>query len=110
MYLSRSGKIPIKSVSDKDKIYLIYQFFVHRDVTRSKELRKCLKFNVDNPHIDKIYLLNEKIYSKEELGVESKKIEQRNIVNRIRFKDIFEFVKREKLIGYIITCNADIFF
>ena len=50
------------------------------------------------------------IYSKEELGVESEKIDQKNITNRIRFKDIFEFVEKEKLKGYIITCNADIFF
>ena len=52
MYLSRSSKILTKSVPDKDKIYLIYQFFVHHDSIRNKELRQCLKFNMDNPHID----------------------------------------------------------
>ena len=110
MYLSRSGKMPIKNKPDTDKIYLIYQFFVHKDNNRNIELRKCLRFNVENPHIDKIYLLNEKIYNKEELGVESDKIDQRNIVNRIKFKDVFKFVEKEQLNGYIITCNADIFF
>jgi len=110
MYLSRSGKIPIKNKPDTERIYLIYQFFVHKDTDRNKELRECLRFNVENPNVDKIYLLNEKIYNKEELGVESGKIEQRNIVNRIKFKDIFSFVEQEQLKGYIITCNADIFF
>ena len=109
MYLSHSGKIPIKSKPDQKKIYLIYQFFVHKDKKRNIELRKCLRFNVENPYIDKIYLLNEKIYNKEELGVESDKIDQRIIVNRIKFKDVFKFVEKEQLNGYIITCNADIF-
>ena len=110
MYLSISGKISIKNKIDQEKIYLIYQFFVHKDADRNKELRKCLRFNVENPHIDKIYLLNEKIYTNAELGIESAKIEQINIVNRIKFKDIFSFVEQEQLKGYIITCNADIFF
>ena len=108
MYLTRSGKIPTKEKPDTDKIYLIYQFFVHSDKKRNIELRKCLRFNVKNPYIDKIFLLNEKIYG-EELGIKSDKIDQRNIGNRIKFKDIFEFVETEKLNGYIITCNADIF-
>jgi hypothetical protein len=110
MYLSRSNKMFTKNKCDTDKIYIIYQFFVHSNAERNKELQECLRFNVENPHIDKIFLLNEKIYNKDELGVESDKIDQRNIINRIKFKDIFEFVKTEKLKGYIITCNADIFF
>ena len=92
-----------------DKIYLIYQFFIHNNEERNKELRKCLRFNVENPHIDKIYLLNEKLYNDEELGVVSDKIDQRNIVNRLKFKDVFEFVETEKINGYIVTINADIF-
>ncbi len=110
MYLTRSGKVPIKKNKDNEKIYLIYQYFVHRDSSRHKELQTCLKFNVKNLNIDKIYLLNEKIYTKEELGIEDDKIEQRNIQKRIKFKDVFEFVEKEQLKGYIITCNADIFF
>jgi len=73
MYLTRSGKIPIKKKPDTDKIYLIYQFFVHPDKKRNIELRKCLRFNVENPYIDKIFLLNEKIYVKVALGIESDK-------------------------------------
>ena len=110
MYLSISGKINTKSKVDNEPIYLIYQYFVHRNASRNKELQECLRRNVENPLITKIFLLNEKIYSDKELGIQSDKIKQRNIVNRIRFKDIFNFVEKEQLKGYIVTCNADIFF
>ena len=110
MYLSISNKISTKKTNDNDCVYLIYQFFVHGNAYRNKELKQCLRLNVENPHIDKIFLLNERNYTTDELGIESEKIEQRNIVNRIKFKDIFNFVEEEKLTGYIITCNADIFF
>ncbi len=110
MYLSKSGRIYTKEKADTQPIYLIYQYFVHRDASRNKELQECLRKNVENPHITKIYLLNEKIYDKKELGIDSSKIEQINIVNRIKFKNIFNFVEKESLKGYIVTCNADIFF
>ena len=32
-----------------DPIYLIYQFFVHKDVNRHKELQLALQMNVQNP-------------------------------------------------------------
>ena len=110
MYLSISGKVKTKEKLDTESIYLIYQYFVHRDKSRNKELQMCLRKNVENPHISKIFLLNEKIYSDDQLGIKSDKIVQKNIINRIKFKDIFNFVETEQLKGYIITCNADIFF
>ena len=70
MYLTRSGKISTGN-HDTEKIYIIYQFFVHPNAERNKEMQQCLRFNVENPHIDKIYLLNEKMYTNKELGVES---------------------------------------
>ena len=110
MYLSISGKINTKSKTDNEPIYLIYQYFVHRDASRNKELQECLRRNVENPFITKIFLLNEKIYNDKELGIQSDKVKQQNIVKRITFKDIFNFVEKEQLKGYIVTCNADIFF
>ena len=110
MYLSISGKVKTKEKLDTESIYLIYQYFVHSDKSRNKELQMCLRKNVENPHISKIFLLNEKIYSDDQLGIKSDKIVQKNIINRIKFKDIFNFVETEQLKGYIITCNADIFF
>jgi len=110
MYLSISGKISTSNEKDNQPIYLIYQYFVHRDTSRNKELQDCLRRNVENSSITKIFLLNKKIYSDKELGIQSDKIDQRNIVHRIKFKDIFNFVETEQLKGYIITCNSDIFF
>lgn len=85
MHLSCSGKTPTRKHKDQEKIYLIYQYFIPKDEARKKELQTCLKFNADNPHIDTIYLLNEKIYSKGELGIENDKIKQTfgNVVEMI---------------------------
>ena len=91
-------------------IILIYQYFVHKNIERQKEIVECLRFNVSNINISQIILLNEKIYSKKELGVESSKILQIDIKKRMQFSDVFDCVERLKVNGYIITCNADIFF
>ena len=58
MYLSKSKRINTKEKPDNQPIYLIYQYFIHKDKSRNKELQKCLRFNVENPFITKIYLLN----------------------------------------------------
>lgn len=94
----------------KEPIILIYQFFIHKNKERYNEIKECLKFNVCNNNISKIILANEKIYSDEELGVESDKIIQVDIKNRIVYSDIFNLIDSMDLNGYIITCNADIFF
>jgi len=36
-------------------IYMIYQFFVHKDVNRHREIQIALKMNVQNQLISKIY-------------------------------------------------------
>ena len=94
----------------KEPIILIYQFFIHSNEERYKEIKQCLKFNVENNNISKIILLNERIYTNQELGIKSDKITQLDIKKRIVFSDIFDLVDRMNLKGYIITCNADIFF
>lgn len=96
--------------TNKDSITLIYQFFIHSDKKRNEEIKQCLKFNVENKHIDKIILLNEKKYTEGELGVKHKKIKQVNINKRLTYKDVFNCVQGDNLKGYIIFCNADIFF
>jgi hypothetical protein len=104
-----SESVEKNTLENPDKINLIYQFFIHKNKKRNKELKKVLKFNVDNKFIDKIYLLNEKIYSSEELGLTSDKIEQININSRLKFKDIFNFINNNKIVGYNVIVNADIF-
>ena len=56
MYLSKSKRINTKEKADNQPIYLIYQYFIHKDKSRNKELQKCLRFHVENPFITKIYL------------------------------------------------------
>ena len=104
-----SAATPLSTEQIKDDIFLIYQFFVHKDVNRHKELQMALKMNVQNPLITKIYLLNECIYTKEELGLESAKIKQIVLGKRLTFKNVFDFIQGDNLKGYCITCNADIF-
>jgi len=96
---------------NSDSVFLITQFFIHSDPKRQEELNFCVKKNI--PVFDKIYLLNEKIYSQEELDLaedEMQKIEQIDIKKRLTYYDIFKFVKEKEIKGYITFCNLDIFF
>ena len=94
----------------KDTINICYQFYIDQSPERQKEIVECLVRNVSNPLIDKIYLLNEKIYTDEELGIKSDKIIQKNIHKRLTYKDLFDSVDKYKIEGYVVLCNADIFF
>lgn len=105
----RSNHSVRKSLKD-ESIILIYQFFKHRKEERNYEIRECLWKNANNEHIDRIVLLNECIYNEEELGISNSKIEQINIGRRMQFSDVFKYVEKLQLKGYIVTCNADIFF
>ena len=105
-----SPKLNALDCINKEPVTLIYQFFIHEDKARNKEIRQCLKINVENKYIDKIILLNERIYTDNELGIKDKKIRQVNINKRLSYKDVFNHVQGDNLKGYIITSNADIFF
>lgn len=105
--------ILVKDPINNDSIYLIQQFFIHIDPNRQKEILYCLRTNIDLGVFDKIILLNEKIYSKEELGlndIQMDKIEQINIEHRLTYKNVFENVNILNLNGYIVFSNSDIFF
>ena len=54
-----------------DDINIFSQYFVHSsDDYRRHEIKGALRFNLMNKHVNKIYLLNERIYTREELGLE----------------------------------------
>jgi hypothetical protein len=96
---------------------LITTFYVPNNKTREKEINKCLKMNYENPFIEKIILLNDKIYKlpiqEEE---ESQKIEQVIINNspnyKLRFDDAINYINNsEECIGKLcILSNSDIYF
>jgi hypothetical protein len=106
---SHKTKIQDDMLIPKYNINLFYQFFIHQDKKRYDEIKFCLKKNVNNVNISKIYLLNEKIYTKEELDIESDKIVQININKRLLYSDVFEHINNNNITGYNIIINADIF-
>ena len=93
----------------KDNVYLFSQFFIHKDEKRNEEIKHCLKQNVANTYIKQIILLNEKIYSDEELGVTSEKIKQIDMGKRLKFSHVFDYVFAQNIKGYIAIANIDIF-
>ena len=109
---NRTTLFPQKNIriDHMNSIFLIYQFFIHSTDERNKELRFCLKKNVENPFINKIYLINERYYSDKELGIKSDKIIQVIKNSRMKFRDTFDLVDKLGIRGYIITGNADIFY
>jgi hypothetical protein len=104
-----SPPLTITNEINNQPIYLVYQYFVPNSIIRGTEYKYCLTKNVQNKDIEHIYLLNEKIYNEHELGVKSDKITQININRRISYNDIFDFVETQKLTGYIVFINADIY-
>lgn len=105
---NKAVRLPDKS---NDKINLFLQFYIDKSPTRQKEIERCLKFNANNAKIDKIYLLNERIYTPQELGgLESEKIVQVNIAKRLSYAEFFKYARETEIKGYLILVNSDIFF
>ena len=95
-----------------DNIYLIQQFFIPSNAARKREIVDTLRNNCNVDKITKIILLNERIYSKVELGLNDKqflKIQQVNINKRLSYRDVFEYVQASGIKGYIVFGNSDIF-
>ena len=109
-YVSPKTTLSLPENTSNDPIIIITQFYITKNNNRTNEIRKCLALNAHNNQVSKIYLLNEKIYSYKELGTESDKIEQVNIGGRLKYNDVFNFVEKEKLSGFICILNSDIFF
>lgn len=94
-----------KDYSTTDPIHLFLQFYIDKDKIHRREIRFALKKNVRNPHIASIILLNERIYSDDELGITSPKIKQVVINTRITYSDFLQY----KIDGYKVLINSDIF-
>ena len=104
-----SEKSVVLETENSDNINIFAQFFIHPNQNRYKEIKTCLKKNALNKSISKIYLLNERIYTKEELGVSSNKIVQVNIKTRLTYADVFKYINDNSIMGYNIFMNSDIF-
>lgn len=109
------------NILNQDDIYLITQFFIPTNLERKKELIFCLKENINLNIFKNIFLINEKEYTKNELelnDIEMLKIKQicfkknNSDLNGERMKYIHPLilVQLQKLKGYIVISNSDIFF
>lgn len=108
--LISSSNIPPDMTS---QIHLFTQFFIPRDSQRKQEIMTCLRNNLNNPYITHIHLLNERIYTNKEMGIEDidcSKLVQVNIKNRVQFKDVFKYVQENNIQGFLMLSNIDIFF
>jgi hypothetical protein len=97
-----------------DPINLITQFYISNNASRQKEIIDCLIYNINNTFINYIYLITEKSYSVDKIGlpenINTSKIKLININARMKYSDAFTLVSSENLKGYIIIANSDIFF
>ena len=91
-----------------DPINLYQQFYIDGNEERYMEIKNTLKKNVENKNIDTIFLLNEREYSIDELGIESDKIKQIIIGHRLKYEDFFKYSKDHS--GYLVFANSDIYF
>ena len=96
-----------------DKVNLFMQYYIPANPNRFEEIKKCLQINFNNPFINKIYLLNEKEYTIDELGNidnSNNKLEQIIIGKRLKYRDVFDIIETNQIKGYCILSNSDIFF
>ena len=98
---------------NKDNIYLVFQFFIHGNEERNDEIKYCLKRNVKLGLFKNIILLNERIYTHEEMGLDENEmcsVVQVNIGQRLKYEHLFLHIEELDLQGYVVFCNSDIFF
>jgi hypothetical protein len=93
---------------------LITTFYIPNSQVREKEINKCLQKNCQNPHIEKIYLLNDRTY---DLPLDPEftiKVEQ-VVINpdpsyKLRFDDAIKFINSNLQEKICILSNSDIYF
>lgn len=107
LYLS-AKTTPTTSVPGN--IVLVQQFYLPDNKERREEIKLALRCNCNNDTIDRIVLLNERIYTADELGIANEKIEQIDISHRITYRDVFDFSNKLPEDSYIVLANADIFY
>ena len=107
----QSKELTQNTIQNHDLIHIFTQFFLPDDLLRLKELQYALQKNVNNEHISTIHLLNEQIYTTNQLNVKNNsKIIQTNIGKRLTFQDVFVYIRQHKLRGYMVLINCDICF
>jgi len=93
---------------------LVTTFYIPENEERKKEINKCLHKNCLNSHIQKIYLLNDKVYN---LPIDDKllkKVEQ-VVINqeanyKLRFDHAIHFINSNLQGKICVLSNSDIYF
>jgi hypothetical protein len=105
------SSIPQSIPINDRKIILIQQFFIHSDPSRNKEILETLKMNVHNENIHEIHLINEKVYTAEQLGSNNEKIKQIVISgDRLTYKEAIIYSMDNLQNAVVVLANSDIFF
>jgi hypothetical protein len=101
-----------------NEIHVFTQFFIHRQNFRNEELKFCLASNLSNPHLTKVHLLNERIYSNQELGLSDegaaalsgRLVQYDTGGKRLTPQIVLQYIRERGIRGYLIFTNSDIFF
>jgi hypothetical protein len=95
---------------NEEGITLIQQYYIDKDARRREENALCLRLNASNNAITQILLLNERVYTEEELGnPPMDKVQQVVVGKRLTYLDAFRYAK-DNLSGYVALANTDMFF
>lgn len=93
---------------------LITSYYKTINEERNKEINRCLFNNYNNRYIEKIYLLNNKIFNLDFMSDPYNKIEQIIISNNenyiLKYCDAVEFINENLKDKICILANSDIYF
>jgi hypothetical protein len=108
LILEASSAAKVVDVTPEDAdIHVILQYFEHANPVRDAELKTALKLVCDNPSVTCVHLLNERLYE----GLDHyPKIRQHNLGARLKFKDVFQYLREKEVRGYHVIINSDISF
>jgi hypothetical protein len=100
---------------NQDDIYLFTQFYISPNEKRYHEIKTCLKKNIKLGIFSKIYLINERTYTQEELDLNDEEIKniQQIVFDkglRMKYMHPLGLIKAKQINGYIVIANSDIFF
>ena len=96
----------VKVDSAAPRLWWVTQYYKHSSPKRQEEINTCLKRNSNSKLIDKIVLLNEKVFNNLPSG--SVPIEQRNIGKRITYGEVIRAAAEFPEDVIVAFANADI--
>ena len=90
------------------RINLVIEYYISGNSERQEELDHCLQHNLNNAHIDQVYLF----YDKNECNHQHEKITSVKVSGRLHYSDFFRFIKNGEFNSQeiFILANSDIHF